>query len=465
MNNILFKILMLKGDAGNPTDEQTLAGVTEYMQQHPEAAIDETIINSAVGAWLDDHPEATTTVQDGAITRGKINSGLLPYILNGEAYTVTNINNDLGAKVNSALASHDVVIVPSGDYTLEQPIVINEDYKTLIVLGNITYNGNDYAIELYNCRFCKLFVNLIECLSASCIKVQADSALCQLNEIHSMYLHGKICIDINATGTGTSGVQFTSFYSNYIQAGERGISITSDGNCWCGEIKFYSGEVNGNNAVGVYTNGNTTAIRAFGLTFESLLTAIDLNGETYESCFYGTRNEGVQNIKLSGRVQGLLYEGSELGYKSIDYSGLTHAFGIIFRGVIFGIGGVYAGNQFQIAPNLVGFVTGPKTMDREYQMISTEGEIGGSITAGCFPTVARITAAGTYTLNAGYGAAGIKELIIYAEKAGITVKNYDGTKTLFTTADVRSVWRITGADGNGHFSPSGYLVEKLAPVL
>lgn len=76
MNNILFKILMLKGDAGEPTDEQTQSAVDDYMQAHPEAAIDETIINSAVGDWLDDHPEATTTVQDGSLTEAKLSQAL-----------------------------------------------------------------------------------------------------------------------------------------------------------------------------------------------------------------------------------------------------------------------------------------------------------------------------------------------------------------------------------------------------
>lgn len=40
---------------GKPTDEQ---------------------ITTAVDAWLDDHPEATTTVEDGAITEAKLNSSL-----------------------------------------------------------------------------------------------------------------------------------------------------------------------------------------------------------------------------------------------------------------------------------------------------------------------------------------------------------------------------------------------------
>lgn len=48
-------------EQGLPTDEQT---------------------NSAVTNWLNKHPEATTTVQDGAITEEKINVDFLPYIKN-----------------------------------------------------------------------------------------------------------------------------------------------------------------------------------------------------------------------------------------------------------------------------------------------------------------------------------------------------------------------------------------------
>lgn len=46
-------------EEGQPTDEQT---------------------NNAVTNWLNEHPEATTTVQDGSITEQKIFSSFLPYI-------------------------------------------------------------------------------------------------------------------------------------------------------------------------------------------------------------------------------------------------------------------------------------------------------------------------------------------------------------------------------------------------
>lgn len=48
-------------DVGQPTDDQT---------------------DSAVTKWLDEHPEATTTVQDGVIEEAKINADFLPWIKN-----------------------------------------------------------------------------------------------------------------------------------------------------------------------------------------------------------------------------------------------------------------------------------------------------------------------------------------------------------------------------------------------
>lgn len=71
---------MLKGDAGEPTDEQTVAAVGTYIQEHPEVTIDEPIINSAVDDWLDNHPDATTSVLDGSLTLPKFKAGELPFV-------------------------------------------------------------------------------------------------------------------------------------------------------------------------------------------------------------------------------------------------------------------------------------------------------------------------------------------------------------------------------------------------
>ena len=385
------------------------------------------------------------------------------------AYIITDIDNDLGAKVNAAIAENNVVIVPEGSYTLEQPIVLSGlDYKTLIILGNITYSGSGSAIEITNCRFSKIFVHEIYALNGTCIKIQGNNGLCQLNEIHSVNLYGSICIDISASGSGA--VQHTAFYSNYIHASTKAISITSTGaSAWCGELKFFGGEVNGANAIGVYSNGYCTAIRAFGLGFESLATCLDLHGNNQELTFLGCRAEQSGSFILSDVVRNFIFEGATLKPKSgVITTGLTGASGIVFRGLMYSAGGNMMGTEYQIGPNLVGFISaGRMALNKEFYYINNQngGEIGGALTDGICPTIARIVSTGTFTLSPAYSLCGVKQLIIYAEKAGIVIKNSDASKTLFTTTAAQSVWRITSADRNSYFSPSGFIVENITPVL
>ena len=84
-------------DEGLPTDEQTA---------------------SAVSAWLDDHPETTTTVMDGSLTYKKLVPGTLgfvtPQMYGAKADGVTD---DTMAFQEALLSSH-YVYVPSGTYII-----------------------------------------------------------------------------------------------------------------------------------------------------------------------------------------------------------------------------------------------------------------------------------------------------------------------------------------------------------
>lgn len=150
MKDILFKVLMLKGDAGEPTDEQTLAAVGEYMQAHPEAAIDETIINSAVDDWLDDHPEATTTVQDGSLTEAKFTNALKmktikDYVTPEMFGAVGDGLTDDSDAVQSAI-DNGLIVYCEGTY-LVKDIKINK--TTHIHGGSFINNGSsNYMIEV-----------------------------------------------------------------------------------------------------------------------------------------------------------------------------------------------------------------------------------------------------------------------------------------------------------------------------
>ena len=56
-------------------NEMSIGSVIPYIKALAPKPDAETI-EAAVSDWLDDHPEATTTVEDGAITKAKLDSDL-----------------------------------------------------------------------------------------------------------------------------------------------------------------------------------------------------------------------------------------------------------------------------------------------------------------------------------------------------------------------------------------------------
>lgn len=51
------------------------------------ATVDPEAIEESVDNWLDDHPEATTTVEDGSITSAKLNDDLVATVAETKSYT------------------------------------------------------------------------------------------------------------------------------------------------------------------------------------------------------------------------------------------------------------------------------------------------------------------------------------------------------------------------------------------
>ena len=82
---------------------------TEWVDQGAPTAAQ---VNAAVNAWLNNHPEATTTVQDGSITTDKLNSAL-KMLINYTYYTIpdmiadTDIENGMIVSTVSAFVEGD----------------------------------------------------------------------------------------------------------------------------------------------------------------------------------------------------------------------------------------------------------------------------------------------------------------------------------------------------------------------
>lgn len=131
VNGTNGQVLRTKGDGstewatvGLPTDAQTA---------------------EAVEAWLDEHPEATTTVEDGSITVPKLSSDVankLVNIVNVKDYGA--INND-GVIDTAALQAcidanpHAAIFFPKGTYTIDAPIkCYSQTGGTFLFLGGVT---------------------------------------------------------------------------------------------------------------------------------------------------------------------------------------------------------------------------------------------------------------------------------------------------------------------------------------
>ena len=142
-------------ELGQPTDEQT---------------------NSAVTNWLDDHPEATTTVQDGSITEIKIDESLLNRI--NQSYNPTLINIKSNVNVGQTpflddctydLCGHTITIEKAIGNNLSfrnGKIVLPSEYRFTdvhgsFVLENIVIESDFWSahniycddIRITNCKF------------------------------------------------------------------------------------------------------------------------------------------------------------------------------------------------------------------------------------------------------------------------------------------------------------------------
>lgn len=101
------------------------------------------VIDTSIKAWLADHPEATTTVQDGAITEKKINAAFLSYIkkdyVTPEMYGAVGdgVTDDTNAIKAAISTGYDVSLMPNKTYLVTDTITIEK-------LQN--FNGKNSAI-------------------------------------------------------------------------------------------------------------------------------------------------------------------------------------------------------------------------------------------------------------------------------------------------------------------------------
>ena len=98
------------------------------------------VIDTSIKAWLTEHPEATTTVQDGAITETKISAEFLPYISNSyitpqmfgaKGDGVSDDTESIASCFAYARVQKSVIVFPAGNYGISEPLSVNFDIKII----------------------------------------------------------------------------------------------------------------------------------------------------------------------------------------------------------------------------------------------------------------------------------------------------------------------------------------------
>lgn len=98
------------------------------------------VIDTSIKAWLTEHPEATTTVQDGAITETKIAAEFFPYISNSyitpqmfgaKGDGVSDDTESIASCFAYARSKKSVIVFPAGNYGISEPLSVNFDIKII----------------------------------------------------------------------------------------------------------------------------------------------------------------------------------------------------------------------------------------------------------------------------------------------------------------------------------------------
>jgi len=104
--------------------------------QYGAGGADPEVIEQAVTDWLDDHPEATTTVADGSITLAKLNVKALPFV-----------TPEMFGAVGDGITNDTVAIRNALNYAMENGKILKFEEKTYGVIPDVSSSNRAHNLN------------------------------------------------------------------------------------------------------------------------------------------------------------------------------------------------------------------------------------------------------------------------------------------------------------------------------
>lgn len=144
LDTIVDEIVDKFGETNGRLDEQ---GEDILELQEGGYIADQQQIGAKINAWLNDHPEATTTVQDGSLTEAKLSNALrmntlnhyiVPEMFGAIGDGVTDDTTALQSAIDYAYANKIPLFIPSKTYATTLPLLIKPTVK---IVGENRYTS------------------------------------------------------------------------------------------------------------------------------------------------------------------------------------------------------------------------------------------------------------------------------------------------------------------------------------
>lgn len=438
-------------EVGQPTDEQT---------------------DSAVTKWLDNHPEATTTVQDGSIIEEKINTDFLPWIK--KDYATPEMFGAIGD------GEHDDTVAFQAAIDYGNTIVANKIYKfsNAVMVGNhknIIFNeiNGNIIIKGYRNN-----INGKRLLGTAPLTIGYEDNSCSSNVIQIGYIYNTQvtegdCVLLDATTAAVMNNLFVNCQTNRGAYGFR--MIAKDGFCnqnvmimcvstnaaVCG---LYMKNMNTSNIRGSRMNGG----RYLNYDPESSKLAVKFEGSCEDHRFYGLRLREFALDKPCVEFENGVraYFDNNFSYQQLVYTGDSSTRwlpGIFCNGFVSNTGGIITDGYCDIGvdgtdvcvvprdvPKMIGFTV---TADTSLTYITSDQSIKYNLFRGNFSS---LETAKKVTLPNCFGALKINEFYLQ------TIKGCYPPKVELSNGTIISVNKVAIADTMYKVTISGdgtYTVE------